>query len=202
MNLSNKGYDLIKKYEGCRLKAYKPVQAEQYWTIGWGHYGSDVTEGMTITQQQADEMLVKDMARYENAVNINCEYLNLNQNEFDALVSFTYNCGSGALQKVCGYGKYERNKILANMVCYTKGADGIELAGLVRRRKEEKELFLTPVKEARMFNINEEYEALDFLVERGIITTPDYWKKTLETTYNVDYLIIKFANYVSKTENS
>lgn len=201
MKLSNNGYNLIKKYEGCRLKAYKPVQAEKYWTIGWGHYGPDVLEGMTITQQQADEMLVKDMARYENYTNTYCSHLILNQNQFDALVSICYNCGAGNLQKLV---KGKTIEQIANAIetfcCY--GADGKKLAGLVRRRKEEKELFLTPVKEVKMFNINEEHEALDFLVERGIIDTPDYWHKAIETTYNVDHLMLKFANYVIKMENS
>lgn len=201
MKLSNNGYNLIKKYEGCRLKAYKPVQAEKYWTIGWGHYGPDVLEGMTITQQQADEMLVKDMARYENYTNTYCSHLTLNQNQFDALVSICYNCGAGNLQKlVKGKTVEQIATLIETFCCY--GADGKKLAGLVRRRKEEKELFLTPVKEVKMFNINEEHEALDFLVERGIIDTPDYWKKAIETTYNVDFLILKFANYVSKMENS
>ena len=103
MKISEKGLDLIKSFEGCRLTAYKPVAAEQYWTIGWGHYGPDVIQGMTITQEQADEYLKNDIVIYENHVNNICAYLfPLTQNEFDALVSFTYNCGNGNLLKLTG----------------------------------------------------------------------------------------------------
>jgi len=100
MELSLNGINLIKKYEGCRLTAYKPVANEKYWTIGWGHYGEDVTKDMKITQEQADEMLREDLKHYENYVNINCSHLDLNQNQFDALVSFIYNCGLGNLQRL------------------------------------------------------------------------------------------------------
>ena len=198
MQLSPRGLDLIKKYEGCRLKAYKPVQAEKYWTIGWGHYGADVKEGQIITQAEADELLIKDMARYENAVNINCSYLNLNQNEFDALVSFCYNCGSGALQKVCGYGKYERNKILANMAGYVNGADGKKLAGLVRRRAEEKELF----KEVKMFEEGEEIQALDYLVEKKRIYEKEVQLQAINIVKNYKYAIVKWANDVKTLEKN
>ena len=54
------GLALIKNWEGCRLTAYKPVATEIYWTIGWGHYGPDVKEGQTITQAEADRLLVID----------------------------------------------------------------------------------------------------------------------------------------------
>lgn len=198
--LSEKGYTLIKKYEGCRLKAYKPVQAEKYWTIGWGHYGADVLEGMTITQEQADKMLVEDMKRYELYTNTYCSHLTLNQNQFDALVSICYNCGPGNLQKLIKNRTIEQIANAIETFC-CKGADGKTLAGLVRRRKEEKELFCTPIKEVIMFGINQEFEALDFLVERGIITSYEYWKNALEVVYNLDYLIIKFANEVKKFEN-
>ena len=62
------GLALIKRFEGCRLKAYKPVATETYWTIGWGHYGSDVKEGQVITQAEADDLLVEDCQRFANAV--------------------------------------------------------------------------------------------------------------------------------------
>lgn len=145
MRISDNGLELIKKYEGCRLKAYKPIPAEKYWTIGWGHYGADVKEEMTITQEQADKMLIEDMVRYEEAVNKTCDYLNLNQNQFDALVSFTYNCGAGNLQQLTQNKRRNIEEIASYIELYNKGADGKTLAGLVRRRKEEKELFLTPV---------------------------------------------------------
>ncbi len=143
--LSQVGINLIKKYEGCRLKAYKPVPTERYWTIGWGHYGPDVKEGMTITQVKADSMFVEDLAKYEAYVN-SPGYVpvtaQLNQHQFDALVSFTYNCGNGSLKKLCAGRSIAQ--IADNINKYNKGG-GKVLAGLVRRRQEELELINKPI---------------------------------------------------------
>jgi GH24 family phage-related lysozyme (muramidase) len=139
--ISRVGIDLIKSFEGCRLKAYKPVPTETYYTIGWGHYGPDVKEGMSITQVKADSMLVSDLAKYESYVN-DPDYVpvtaQLNQNQFDALVSFCYNCGNGSLKKLC-VGR-TITEIAQNITKYNKGGGNI-LAGLVRRRKAELDLF-------------------------------------------------------------
>lgn len=143
--ISATGLQLIKKFEGCRLYAYKPVSTEKYWTIGWGHYGPDVKAGSTITQAQADTMLVNDMARYEGPVN-DPDYVpitgELNQNQFDALVSFCYNCGAGNLKYLCK-GR-TASQIAQSILKYDK-AGGNVLAGLTRRRKAEVELFQKPV---------------------------------------------------------
>lgn len=120
MELSLNGINLIKKYEGCRLYAYKPVANEKYYTIGWGHYGEDVYQGMKITQKEADEMLKEDLKHYENYVNINCEHLKLNQNQFDALVSFTYNCGLGNLQRLIR--NRSKEEIPKHIEAYVNGA--------------------------------------------------------------------------------
>lgn len=128
---------LIKKYEGCKLQAYK-LKGEQYYTIGYGHYGSDVKEGQTITQEQAEKMLEQDLKKYEQAVKRQCNYLELNQNEFDALVSFTYNCGEGSLQKLTGRKTRTKTQIAEKMTAYNNNG----MTGLVKRRKEEKNLFL------------------------------------------------------------
>jgi len=139
--ISQAGITLIKSFEGCRLTAYKPVAAETYWTIGWGHYGPDVKQGMTITQAEADAMLVKDLAKYEAYVN-NPAYVpitaQLTQNQFDALVSFCYNCGAGNLKTLCT-GRTAA-EIAASIPKYNKGS-GQVLAGLVRRRAAEVALF-------------------------------------------------------------
>lgn len=144
--LGNAGLRLIKNFEGCRLTAYKPVQAEQYWTIGWGHYGPDVKQGQTITQAKADAMLAEDMERYVAHTN-NPNYVTiidkLTQNQFDALVSFCYNCGPGNLQKLCK-GRTAA-EIAGSITKYNKGSGNV-LAGLVRRRAAELELFNTPDK--------------------------------------------------------
>ena len=136
MNISKAGIDLIKKYEGCRLTAYKPVANEPYYTIGWGHYGKDVAPGMKITQNQADSMLTTDLKVYESYVNAKTYVpIPLNQNQFDALVSFCYNCGAGNLKKLCANRTHEQ---IANaMQYYRHSVDGKVLAGLVRRRREE-----------------------------------------------------------------
>ncbi|PWW06345.1 GH24 family phage-related lysozyme (muramidase) [Paenibacillus cellulosilyticus] len=137
--ISQAGISLIKSFEGCQLTAYKPVATETYYTIGWGHYGSDVKAGMTITQAQADAMFLSDIVRYENPVNdLN---LQLNQNQFDALVSFCYNCGAGNLRKLCLGRTIEQ--IAASLPEYNKSS-GTVLAGLTRRRAAELALFNTP----------------------------------------------------------
>jgi len=141
MKISQIGINLIKLYEGCKLTAYKPVKTEQYWTIGYGHYGPDVKEGMKISKAQADDMFLNDVAIREKYVN-NIK-MNLNQNQFDALVSFTYNCGVGSLRKLC-LGK-TLTQISKGMLSYNT-SKGKVLAGLTRRRKEEQALFITPVK--------------------------------------------------------
>lgn len=144
--ISQAGIALIKSFEGCRLTAYKPVSTEQYWTIGWGHYGPDIRQGQTITQAQADAMLVTDLAKYESYVN-NKAYVpltdKLTQNQFDALVSFCYNCGAGNLKTLCN-GR-TLSEIGASITKYNK-AGGKVLSGLVRRRQAELDLFNTPDK--------------------------------------------------------
>lgn len=139
------GLALIRQFEGCRLTAYKPVPTETYWTIGWGHYGPDVREGQTITREQADRLLVSDCQGAADAVDdpAYCPLTaRLNANQRDALISFTFNCGAGALRTLC------RGRTLPGiseaMEMYNK-AGGKVLAGLVRRRKAEQELFNTPV---------------------------------------------------------
>ena len=142
MKISNAGLNLIMKYEGCRLKAYKPVKTERYWTIGYGHYGADVSEGMVITHADAIKLLQKDIRKFESIVNK--KNLNLTQNMFDALVSFTYNCGGANLDLLV----YNRSlkEIADAMLKYNK-AGGKTLNGLVKRRNEERALFLKDYKE-------------------------------------------------------
>lgn len=139
------GLLLIKNFEGCRLKAYKPVATEKYWTIGWGHYGPDVKEGQTITQAEADALLVADCQRFADAVDnpANCPMTaQLNANQRDALISFAFNCGAGCLRTLCR-GR-SLSQICEAMIRYNLSG-GKPLTGLTRRRKAEQELFNTPV---------------------------------------------------------
>lgn len=138
MKISQNGINLIKKYEGCRLTAYKAVPTEQCYTIGYGHYGSDVTPGMIISQEQADMLLGIDLKRYEQAVENT--HLKLSQNQFDALVSFAYNCGAGNLKKLVN-GR-DLQQIADALLLYNKSG-GRVLDGLTRRRTEERQLFLS-----------------------------------------------------------
>lgn len=139
------GLALIKQYEGCRLIAYKCSAG--VWTIGYGHTAG-VHSGMTITQAQADAYLLQDVAKFEGYVN-NPGYVpiteNLNQNQFDALVSFAFNLGAGNLRKLCK-GRTAA-QIARTMPNYNKAA-GKVLAGLKRRRAAEQALFNKPVSAA------------------------------------------------------
>ena len=138
MNIGNKGLELIKSFEGCRLSSYKCPAG--VWTIGYGHT-QGVYEGMVITQEQADNMLREDVKYYADAVDRYNSRFSFNQAEFDSLTSFAYNCGVGSLQAVmsCCNTKQE---IAEECKLYNKGG-GVVLAGLVRRREEEYKLFMS-----------------------------------------------------------
>ena len=141
MKTSKKGIDLIKKFEGCQLSAYKCPAG--VWTIGYGHT-SGVRKGMVITQNEADKFLELDLAKFEKQVT-SLVKVPLKQGQFDALVSFVYNLGSGVLStstmlRLLNCRKY---KEAANEFEKFVYADKKILQGLVNRRKAEKELFLS-----------------------------------------------------------
>jgi GH24 family phage-related lysozyme (muramidase) len=140
MTISDNGISLIKRFEGCRLIAYKPVAAERYYTIGYGHYGKDVYAGMHITQAQADAYLRQDLAKYEHKVDIYDGTYHWSQNEFDALVSFAYNVGS--IDQLTAHGTRSKQQIADKILSYVYGAGHRKLSGLVTRRKAEHELFI------------------------------------------------------------
>lgn len=141
MRASQKCLNMIKSFEGCVLTAYKCVPSEEYYTIGYGHYGSDVRSDMRITKEVAESYLNDDIKRFETLVNIYSGY-NFNQNEFDALVSFAYNIGS--IKQLTKDGTRTKSEIADAMLLYTHDGAGRELAGLVNRRKVEHDLFITP----------------------------------------------------------
>lgn len=140
-NLSANGLNLIKSFEGCKLKAYKCLPTEKYYTIGYGHYGSDVTAGMKITEEQAEELLVQDCKKAIKNVNSFMSKYNFNQNQFDALVSFAFNVGS--INQLTASGTRTLEQISSKITAYNKSG-GRVIAGLVKRRAKEKELFNTP----------------------------------------------------------
>lgn len=133
------GLALIKQFEGCRLTAYKdPVGV---LTIGYGHTGPDVTPGMTITQDQADELLRKDVARFEKAVAGMAKVAT--ESQFDALVSFAYNLGEEALRRSTLLRKHNEGDYAGAQTEFARwvNAGGKKLNGLVRRRAEEAALY-------------------------------------------------------------
>ena len=142
MKISNKGKDLIKKYEGCKLEAYKCPAG--IWTIGYGHTDGNVTSGTIISQEQADKLFNQDIKKFEKGVGQMVKVL-VNQNQFDALVSFSFNLGLGALQNSTLLKKLNTKDYqgAANEFDRWVYGGGKKLEGLVRRRREEKELFLS-----------------------------------------------------------
>lgn len=142
MKTSSKGVSLIKQFEGCRLKAYKCPAG--VWTIGYGHTAG-VKAGDIITQETAESYLRNDLVTYEKAVMNYDGIYHFNQNQFDALVSFTYNCGAGNLKNLTQSGKRTIAQISEKLLLYNK-AGGVTLLGLQRRRAAEKVLFDTPIK--------------------------------------------------------
>lgn len=142
MNVSEKGLNLIKNFEGCRLEAYKCPAG--IWTIGYGHTGSTVHQGLKITPKEADSLLKTDLIVHCNNVT-KLVKVPLNQNQFDALVSLEYNIGYGnfstsTLLRLLNSKDY--NGAAEQFAVWRKGGGKI-LPGLVKRRQAEKVLFLS-----------------------------------------------------------
>jgi|TARA_E500000318_G_C3478931_1_gene179640 lysozyme len=139
MNISQNGIDLIKEFEGCRLEPY--LCAANVLTIGYGHT-KDVVENMSITEDTAESLLKDDLRVFEDDVTRLVE-VPLLQNQFDALVSWTFNLGAGNLKtstmlKVLNAGEYKN--VPEQMKRWNK-ASGKVLEGLTRRREAEALLF-------------------------------------------------------------
>jgi len=146
MNTSQTGIDLIKSFEGLSLTAY--VCPSGVLTIGYGHTGDDVKPGQKVTAQQAEKILKGDLTWAENAVSTLVK-IPLNQNQFDALVSFTFNSGQGALGystllKRLNKGEDPCTVVKQELPRWVKGEGSTVLSGLVRRRSAEIELFCKP----------------------------------------------------------
>ena len=139
MITSEEGASLIKKFEGCKLEAYQC--AAGVWTIGYGHT-KEVSEGDAISQFEAEDLLTYDLQEFEAYVT---DYVSvpLKQNEFDALVSWTFNLGSGNLRSSTLLKKLNDHKykeVPTEIRRWNKAA-GKVLDGLVRRREAESLLF-------------------------------------------------------------
>ena len=140
MRTSEVGIKLIKGFESLRLKAYQ--DSVGVWTIGYGHTGEDVQAGMRISTDEAETLLKHDLRRFEAGVSLFVRP-ELNQNEFDALVSFTFNVGLGAfgkstMQRLINEGRWVE---AAEEFPKWNKAGGKILSGLIKRRAAERELF-------------------------------------------------------------
>lgn len=142
MNYSKSGIKLTEGFESCRLTAYQDIKG--IWTIGWGHTGPEVCEGLVWTQGQADDELIHDV---QHAVIFVNEYVTvpINQNEFDALVDFAFNCGCNALRGSTLLVKLNAGDHQGAAAEFDKWdhASGQVVAGLLRRRQAETALFTT-----------------------------------------------------------
>ena len=139
MKISQEGINLIKKFEGCKLEAYKC--AANVWTIGYGST-KGVKEGDSITQEEAENLLMKDLEVFEDAVN-KAVQRSIVHCQVDALVSWTFNLGAGNLNSSTMLKKLnnqEYDEVASQMKRWNK-ANGKVLEGLVRRREAEAKMF-------------------------------------------------------------
>ncbi|NOX83213.1 MAG: lysozyme [Alphaproteobacteria bacterium] len=149
MKISERGINLLKSFEGLELEAYQDIAG--IWTIGYGHTGDDVEPGMRISEREAEALLRKDLKPREDAID-RFASVSLNQNEFDALVSFVYNVGAAAFggstaRKRLNRGGGDRIGAADALAWWNKATvNGVlrEVLGLTRRRAAERALFLEP----------------------------------------------------------
>jgi len=140
LTYSRKGLALTEQFEGCRLSAYQDQVG--VWTIGYGHTGPDVKPGINITNTQAEALLAQDVKRAESCVN-NLVSVQLTQQEFDALVDFIFNLGTGAFSSSTMLRELNAGDFTGAAAQFDKWdrAGGAVIAGLLRRRQAEADLF-------------------------------------------------------------
>lgn len=141
MRTGQRGINLIKQHEGLRLEAYRCPAG--VFTIGYGHTVG-VRRGDVIDAQRAEQLLAEDLGESEAVVNRECP--GLSQNRFDALVSFVFNVGTGNFLKStllkCVKANPENVNIRYEFSRWTR-SKGVELAGLMRRRRAEADLYFS-----------------------------------------------------------
>lgn len=136
MKTSPAGIAALQRRESCRVRAYQDIRGT--WTVGWGHTGPEVHDGLVWTQEQCDAQLVRDLAHFEQEVSDSVT-VELTQNEFDAMVSFTYNVGAGNLRtstflRLLNAG--QRRQAACHLCLFCK-AGGLYSDGLNVRRADE-----------------------------------------------------------------
>lgn len=137
------GLDIIKKFEGFNSSVY--ICAGGYKTIGYGHKIEANEKFSTITEEEAEKLLQKDLERAEKGV---CQYIRpgISDNQFSALVSFAFNLGNAALQRSCLRQKINYGSNAEDILYEFRKwvyAGGKKLLGLLRRREAEASLFLS-----------------------------------------------------------
>lgn len=139
--INQAGVDLIKRFEGCRLKSYQC--AAGVWTIGYGHTGKSVKPNQTITQHQADEILEYDLEKFSEGVDDLTKKIGLSENQFAACVSLAFNIGVTRFASSTLYKKLMKGDADGAAEEFGKWvkAGGKKLEGLVKRRVAEQELF-------------------------------------------------------------
>lgn len=158
MKASENGIRIIKKFEGRAIKPYR--DSVGYWTVGFGHllypeqlrlereqimsFALKPEDNRVFTEEEMEFLLRIDLLRFERAISKNI-IVPLGQNQFDALISFIFNVGIGALQRSGLRMKLNRKEYFDASLEFLKWnkAGGKVLNGLTTRRKIERELFLT-----------------------------------------------------------
>jgi lysozyme len=145
MQTSENGRKLIESFEGLRLTSYQDPRG--VWTIGYGHT-NDVYPNLTITPEQADVYLAMDLHVAETVVNGDVK-VDINQNQFDALVSLAYNIGVGAFAKSTLLSLLNQGALTgaSQQFLVWDHINGVVDKGLLNRRIAEQTLFNTPIKE-------------------------------------------------------
>lgn len=138
--INQSGIDLIMRNEGCDLIAY--LCPAGIWTIGYGHTGKDVHPDLVITQQQAERLLINDLGKFCDAVS-RLVKVPVNDNQYAALVSLCFNIGEGNFAKSTLLKKLNKKDYAGAALEFEKWnrGGGKVLAGLVKRRAEERRLF-------------------------------------------------------------
>ncbi len=148
MRASQTGIDLIKHFEGLRLESYQDIAG--IWTIGYGHTGPEVQAGQVISESEAEDLLRQDLSRFEDGVSRSVK-VDIDQNQFDALVSLSYNIGLAAFKGSTALRLLNSGDYLgaAEAITWWNKAtvNGVkrEVLGLTRRRAAEAALFLQDV---------------------------------------------------------
>lgn len=159
MKVSSHAIALIQNYEGLRTTAYKPLKKENGWTIGYGHHGPDVKQGMVCTEQWAYEQLLRDLRQVEHQLisALNADEIEVTQGMFDALCSLLFNLSGKRtkdgrqltpIQTLISYKLWAKmkkgDKYGASLEFLDiNKAGGVAVKGLTLRRQAEAKLFLS-----------------------------------------------------------